>query len=96
MQETVANQAEIPPRFIDTNVGWYVLTRESEDLGPYPSLSEAKRALSRHIRLHADISNRPRYHSFNGFHVHDAQTCRKVNGGRCAEAAFVEQKYLSG
>lgn len=96
MQAEIPNQTDVPARFIDTNVGWYVLTRETADLGPYISLSEAKRALSRHIRQHQYTSNRPAYHSFDGFHIHDPQACRKVNCGRCAEAAWVEQKLMNG
>ncbi|MDX1457250.1 MAG: hypothetical protein R3276_06650 [Marinobacter sp.] len=88
--------AELPKRFVDTSVGWYVLTRERADLGPYVSLSEAKRALSRHLKQHQSIANRSPYASFSGFHVHDPQTCHKVNCGLCAEAALLEEKMSSG
>lgn len=96
MQADLESKTELSARFIETNVGWYVLTREEADLGPYVSLSEAKRALSRHIKSFEHTASRPAYDSFCGFHLHDPQTCRKTNCGRCAEAASIEQKYLSG
>ncbi|MDX1756533.1 MAG: hypothetical protein R3175_10770 [Marinobacter sp.] len=88
--------AELPNRFIDTSVGWYVLTRERADLGPYVSLSEAKSALSRHLKQHQSVTSRSPYASFSGFDVHDPQTCHKINCGRCAEAALLEERMTSG
>lgn len=86
----------LPARFVETDVGWYVLTREDTDLGPYPSLSEAKRALSLHLEQHHDKPGRSAHNTFNGFHIHDPQSCNKANCGLCAEAQSVEQKWLMG
>jgi len=88
--------AALPNRFVETSVGWYVLTRERADLGPYTSLSEAKRALSRHLKQHERVANRSPYASFSGFYLHDPQMCHKINCGRCAEADAMAQKMNSG
>lgn len=96
MQKEQTIETDLPARFIETDIGWYVLTREETDLGPYPSLSEAKRALSHHLEQYLNSPSRPAYDSFNGFHIHDPQTCRKTNCGLCAEAQSVEQKWLAG
>ncbi|SDW37414.1 DUF6316 family protein [Marinobacter mobilis] len=87
---------DLPARFVETDVGWYVLTREETDLGPYPSLSEAKRALSLHLEQYLDKPGRPAYDSFNGFHMHDPQICKKTNCGLCAEAQSIVQKWSIG
>ncbi|MBD3641298.1 MAG: hypothetical protein HUJ18_09930 [Marinobacter sp.] len=75
-----------PRRFVKTPVGWYALTREPYDLGPFPTKPEAFTALNAHIRLHAGLNRRNPDDRFTGFSVHDAGTCAKNNCGRCAEA----------
>lgn len=96
MPEKLETSENLPARFVETDVGWYVLTREDSDLGPYPSLSEAKRALSHHLDQHQHTPGRPAYDSFSGFHMHDPQSCKKTNCGLCAEAQAIEQKWSAG
>ena len=73
-------------RFIKTPFGWYALTREPSDLGPFPTESQALRALTDHIRIHKGLNPRDPDNRYSGFTIHDTETCAKNNCGRCAEA----------
>lgn len=75
-----------PSRFVETPFGWYALTREPSDLGPFPTKSQASNALVDHIRLHTGLNPRNPEDHYSGFTVHDPENCAKNNCGRCAEA----------
>ncbi|SFL94965.1 DUF6316 family protein [Marinobacter zhejiangensis] len=72
-------------RFLKTIVGWYALTREPYDLGPFPTRREADEALVRHIRVHRGINTRSAIPGNPEVYVHDSTSCAKQNCGRCAE-----------
>jgi len=73
-------------RFIQTPFGWYALTREPSDLGPFPTQSQASIALADHVRLHRGLNPRNPEDGYCGFSLHDPENCVKNNCGRCAEA----------
>lgn len=75
-----------PRRFVHTPFGWYALTREPSDLGPFPTKPQASSALADHIKLHMGLNSRNPEDRYSGFTVHDPDTCPKNNCGRCAEA----------
>lgn len=79
------NPQSDPRRFVKTPAGWYALTREPYDLGPFPTKPQAHAALEAHIKLHAGLNPRDPGHRYSGFSVHDSETCVKNNCGRCAE-----------
>lgn len=72
-------------RFLDTPTGWFALTRESYDLGPFPTQAQAVTALAGHIRVHRGMNDRPAGTPGCLPHVHDSNNCSKHNCGRCAE-----------
>ena len=72
-------------RFLHTPIGWYALTRESYDLGPFPTREQAVTALAGHIRAHRGVNDRPSESAGDLPHVHDSSSCGKHNCGRCAE-----------
>lgn len=72
-------------RLIHTVYGWYALTREQTDLGPFDSPNEASYALSRHIRMHKGLNQRPLGRP-QQMHLHDPDQCTKNNCALCVEA----------
>ncbi|TNE74238.1 MAG: hypothetical protein EP339_11075 [Gammaproteobacteria bacterium] len=76
-------------RFLKTPQGWYIRTRESNDLGPFASEEEAFVALQVYLG-NTDVSSVRRFQptQFYGIQIHDTATCPKE---RCALCAEVEQ-----
>lgn len=84
---TVTKDIKLDPRrFLHTPFGWYALTREPSDLGPFRTKPEASKALADHIKLHKGLNARNPEDCYSGFTVHDPESCGKNNCGRCAEA----------
>ncbi|WP_423837082.1 DUF6316 family protein [Tamilnaduibacter salinus] len=74
-------------RFMKTHSGWWVKTRESQDLGPYPTGSDAREALHKHIQTHQDQTERTfSIELSHGMAVHDVSTCSKQTCALCHEA----------
>lgn len=79
-------------RFVSTQKGWFVKTRENEDLGPFPSRSAAQEALSHFIRHRGRTTSRQESEDYKlGYSVHDVETCRRDVCAVCIEAA--EEAY---
>lgn len=76
-------------RLLQTPIGWYALTRENYDLGPFPTRQAAATALERHILVYRGINERPTEPWAPQLHVHDSTSCGKQNCGRCVEASSV-------
>ncbi|MDX1598774.1 MAG: DUF6316 family protein [Marinobacter sp.] len=74
-------------RLIKTSTGWFVRTREKEDLGPYTSEQEALDALLSYLNL--TTPNDKREYSPQivcGMLIHDPEVCRKNLCALCIEA----------
>lgn len=95
MRADTPEQSFDSSRFVKTAIGWYALTREQSDLGPFPSKEEAIRALSRHLQIYKGIHNRAADHQYTGFTLHDPETCAKTNCGLCAEASILRQSMIA-
>ncbi|MGF2687028.1 DUF6316 family protein [Marinobacter sp. DUT-3] len=84
-------------RLVRTAFGWYALTREQSDLGPFPSKQEASEALSRHIHVYKGVNTRNdrdgKPHS--GISLHDSANCQKSNCALCAEAYILRQGMIA-
>ncbi|MEQ9544590.1 MAG: DUF6316 family protein [Marinobacter sp.] len=84
-------------RLIHTAFGWYALTREQSDLGPFSSKQEASEALSRHIHIYKGVNTRTdsadKPHS--GISLHDSAHCHKTNCALCAEAYIIRQGMVA-
>ena len=91
------NNAGVPPehmnRLVMTLYGWYALTREPSDLGPFPTAKEASDALTSHIRTFRGL-NSGRRKGRNSVHIHAADECRKTNCGLCLEARIVRHSMV--
>ncbi|MBW4933961.1 DUF6316 family protein [Marinobacter sp. F4206] len=85
MRTDTAIPGEHQDRLMHTLYGWYALTREQADLGPFATPKEASHALSRHIRAYRGLNNRTPG-TMKGVHLHDADQCSKTNCGLCVEA----------
>lgn len=70
-------------RFMRTEAGWLVRTREDRNLGPFRDKESAERALSNHIRVsnYTATAIVP-----EGFEIHDVARCRTANCPACDEA----------
>lgn len=74
-------------RFLCTLSGWYVKTREPEDLGPYDSLEQAQKAMERHLKVMAGLPRNHESAEFKlGIFVHDSGSCPKTKCALCIEA----------
>ncbi|MGM0766847.1 MAG: DUF6316 family protein [Pseudomonadota bacterium] len=82
-------------RLIHTAFGWYALTREQSDLGPFLSQQEASSALSRHIRIYRGINVRGDSAPHSGLSLHDSANCQKSNCALCAEAYVLRQTLIA-
>lgn len=80
-----------PPRtsrFVATQRGWFVKTRENFDLGPFESRSMAQEALSQFIKKRAQARVREQAEDYKlGYSVHDVEACTRENCAVCIEAA---------
>ncbi|MEX2473615.1 hypothetical protein [Marinobacter sp.] len=81
-------------RLLHTAFGWYALTREPSDLGPFPSSEEATVALERHIRAFRGVT-RQRQNSVQGMSLHDSASCSRNNCGLCAEAHIARESRIA-
>lgn len=81
-------------RLVHTAIGWYAMTREAYDLGPFQSRQEANDALVRHIRVHKGLNTRAASDEFCGIGLHDTDFCAKSNCARCAEANILRSSTL--
>jgi hypothetical protein len=84
-------------RLIHTAFGWYALTREQSDLGPFHSIKEASEALTRHIRAYKGVNTRNDRHGkpHSGISLHDSAHCDKTNCALCAEAYILHQTMIA-
>lgn len=83
-------------RIVQTHIGWFALTREQDDLGPFPSEGLAEDAL--HEYLKRVEPNRSRAYSpfFScGVLIHDSETCSKQHCAFCIEARFLAEDNWS-
>ncbi len=94
------NDTKIPEnhvnRLVHTAFGWYAMTREQSDLGPFASQQEASLALSRHIRVYKGVNTRSEgdvRHA--GMSLHDTAHCSKSNCALCAEAYILNQSLIA-
>ncbi|MBY6192917.1 hypothetical protein KUV78_03815 [Marinobacter hydrocarbonoclasticus] len=81
-----------PSRIVKTHIGWFALTREQDDLGPFPSEELAEDAL--HEYLKRVEPNRSRaYSPFSscGVLIHDSETCSKRHCAFCIEARVLAE-----
>lgn len=91
-----ARSAPRSDRFTQTRQGWYVKTREVADLGPYSSVSAAKKALSGYIAALSKLPKRLQSTEFKlGMSVHDAATCQKRQCVECIDAEEQAAKFRS-
>ena len=84
-------------RLIHTAFGWYALTREQSDLGPFPSKYEASKALTRHIQMYKGVNTRDNRDGkpHSGISLHDSAHCDKTNCALCAEAYILRQGMIA-
>lgn len=83
-------------RFTRNRRGWYVKTRELSDLGPFTSMSAAKKALSGYIAALSKLPTRLQGPDFRlGMSVHDVATCKKLQCAECIEAEEQLAKFES-
>lgn len=70
-------------RFLKTEAGWMVRTREDRNLGPFRDRESAARALANHIRVanYTESAIVP-----EGFEIHDVSRCRTPDCPACEEA----------
>lgn len=70
-------------RFMKTEAGWLVRTREDRNLGPFRDKESAERALNNHIRVanYTATAIVP-----EGFEIHDVTRCRTAGCADCEEA----------
>lgn len=80
-------------RLIHTLYGWYALTREPSDLGPFDTADSASRALSGHIKVFKGLNTRPTGNP-KRIHLHDADQCTRTNCGLCVEARIVQESLM--
>ena len=88
--ERDSQKAALPrtSRFVSTQQGWFVKTRENQDLGPFESRSMAQEALSQFIKHRARASSREQSDDYKlGYSVHDVQACTREVCAVCIEAA---------
>ncbi|SDW30653.1 DUF6316 family protein [Marinobacter mobilis] len=78
-------------RFLETHLGWFAMTREKNDLGPFATRGEAEEALRAHIRVFAGLNDRELNPVYHGIGVHDSSHCTKTHCARCIdEKAFMQ------
>lgn len=75
-------------RLIETPIGWFALTREASDLGPFPNPALASEALTCHIKAYKGV-NRRSDQPLRQIHIHDSSNCLKDNCGLCAETLSI-------
>lgn len=85
--------SEHQDRLIHTLYGWYALTREQSDLGPFDTAERASRALSRHIKVYRGINPRTP-ETPKRMHLHDADQCTRTNCGLCVEARILRHSLM--
>ncbi|MDX1636233.1 MAG: DUF6316 family protein [Marinobacter sp.] len=69
-------------RFLRTDEGWIVRTREGRNLGPFQDRDAADRALAHHIRVanYTASAMMP-----EGYEIHDVTRCRIAGCADCEE-----------
>lgn len=80
-------------RFTKISTGWFVRTREKEDLGPFPTEQEAFDALFDYLNL--TTPNDKREYSpqiVYGMLIHDPETCLKDLCALCIEAEASQEE----
>jgi len=82
-------------RMVHTAYGWYAMTREQSDLGPFTNPQDASLALSRHIRAYQGVNVRHDSTPHAGLSVHDSSSCQKSNCALCAEAHILRQTLVA-
>ncbi|MBS8240566.1 hypothetical protein DYI22_08605 [Marinobacter lipolyticus] len=95
MRTTTAIPPSHTKRLVHTAFGWYAMTREQSDLGPFASQQEASNALSRHIRVYRGVNIRGDGAAHSGLSLHDSASCRKSNCALCAEAHVLRQTLVA-
>lgn len=80
-------------RLLHTVYGWYALTREQADLGPFKTAGEASRALTRHIHIYKGLNMRDPDQKAS-MHLHDSEHCVRNNCALCVEARVAQQSML--
>ncbi|MGP9833495.1 DUF6316 family protein [Marinobacter sp. NSM] len=83
-------------RLVSTSVGWFALTREEEDLGPFATELLAETALNEYLQSVPQRDTRefsPRLES--GVLIHDTETCRKRHCAFCIEAGVLAEDNWS-
>lgn len=80
-------------RLIHTLYGWYALTREQSDLGPFDTAGKASLALSRHIRVFKGLNSRVPG-SPKQMYLHDPDQCTRTNCGLCVEAGILRESLM--
>lgn len=80
-------------RLLHTIYGWYALTREQSDLGPFETAGEASRALTRHLHIYKGLNQRDS-NSGARMHLHDTEHCERSNCALCVEARVAQQSML--
>lgn len=81
-----------PSRIIKTQIGWFALTREQDDLGPFPSEQVAEDALSEYLK-HVEPNYSREYSPFSscGVLIHDSNICKKRHCAFCIEASVLAE-----
>ena len=95
MRTTTAISSDHANRLVHTAFGWYAMTREQSDLGPFISQDEAARALSRHSRVYQGVNVRGDSAPHTGLSLHDSASCQKSNCALCAEAYILRQTLVA-
>ncbi len=80
-------------RLLHTVYGWYALTREKSDLGPFDSAEKASRALTRHIHIYRGLNNRNPDDKAR-MHLHDSEHCSRTNCALCVEAKVAQHSMM--
>ncbi|BEH15181.1 hypothetical protein [Marinobacter shengliensis] len=83
-------------RLVNTSVGWFALTRDEDDLGPFATELQAEAALRDYLQTVQPRESRefsPVLSS--GVLLHDTETCKKRHCAFCIEAGVLAEDNWS-
>lgn len=85
-----------PSRIVKTHIGWFALTREQDDLGPFSSEELAEDALYEYLkRVEPNRSRAYSPFSSCGVLIHDSEACSKRHCAFCIEARVLAEDNWS-
>ncbi|KAA1176245.1 hypothetical protein FWJ25_03685 [Marinobacter salinexigens] len=85
-------------RFLKTTQGWYIRTRECNDLGPFASEEDAVQALKDYLDEAARKGTARQFQptQLYGIQIHDPDACSKDHCALCVEVEHWQSREQKG